>query len=197
MSVGGLGDVVGVDRPQRELLAVGQLVVGAVGLVGAATTTRPTPARRHASSTVHVPRMLASKVETGERLATPTIVCAARWKTVSTSYSPSARSISARIADVAMHDVDRRSVPSQRQRGHGDRVALEHRHARAALQQRLDQPASEQAVGPVTNTERPVNALVPLTGIADPQSVVQPLLQRGRDRTGTPIKAVDAPAENP
>ena len=37
--------------------------------------------------------MLVSNVDTGERLAVPTSVCAARWKTLSTSYSFSARAI--------------------------------------------------------------------------------------------------------
>ena len=38
--------------------------------------------------------MFVSNVDSGAVLAIPTIVWAARWKTVSTSYSPSARSIS-------------------------------------------------------------------------------------------------------
>ena len=48
---------------------------------------------RHASSSAHVPRMFVSSVETGLRLAIVTIVCAARWMTVSASYSPMTRSI--------------------------------------------------------------------------------------------------------
>ena len=35
--------------------------------------------------------MFVSYVESGERLAVPTIVCAPRWKTAFTSYSFSAR----------------------------------------------------------------------------------------------------------
>src|SRR5262252_5929269 len=50
-----------------------------------ATTMRRTdsPIRRHASSTVYVPRTLDSKVSYGSRRAAPTCVCAARWNTVS------------------------------------------------------------------------------------------------------------------
>ena len=53
--------------------------------------------------------MFVSKVETGLRLAMPTIVCAARWKTVSISYSPSTRSTTAPVADVAADDRSRDS----------------------------------------------------------------------------------------
>ncbi len=56
--------------------------------------------------------MFASNVETGERLATPTIVCAARWNTESTSYSPSARSISAPSQTSPTTTFTRASVPS-------------------------------------------------------------------------------------
>ena len=35
--------------------------------------------------------MFVSNVESGERFAVPTIVCAARWKTALTSYSLSTR----------------------------------------------------------------------------------------------------------
>ena len=60
--------------------------------------------RRQASSSAQVPWMFVSKVETGLRLAMPTIVWAARWKTVSTSYSPRARSSSGLVAHVAADD---------------------------------------------------------------------------------------------
>jgi hypothetical protein len=36
--------------------------------------------------------MFDSNVESGDRFATPTIACAARWKQTSTPYSLSARS---------------------------------------------------------------------------------------------------------
>src|SRR5687768_10024470 len=61
----------------------------------AVTTCSTRGARRTASSTAHVPAMLASNVLAGLRLATPTWLCAARWKTVRTSYSLSIRSTSA------------------------------------------------------------------------------------------------------
>src|SRR5271154_3358805 len=48
--------------------------------------------RRAASRSAHVPAMFVSNVEVGLRLATGTVVCAARWSTVSTSYSPRTRS---------------------------------------------------------------------------------------------------------
>src|SRR5688500_3172330 len=44
--------------------------------------------RRHASSREYVPRIFESNVEVGFRFATPTTVWAARWNTVSISYSP-------------------------------------------------------------------------------------------------------------
>ena len=50
--------------------------------------------------------MLVSKVETGLRLAMPTMVCAARWKTVSISYSPRTRFEQGLVADVAADDLD-------------------------------------------------------------------------------------------
>jgi hypothetical protein len=51
--------------------------------------------RRAASSSDHVPRMFDSNVDTGLRFAIGTIVCAARCSTVSISYSPRTRSMSA------------------------------------------------------------------------------------------------------
>ena len=96
-----------------------------------ATIVRATPARRQASSIVHVPRMFVSNVDTGPRLATPTIAWAARWKTVSTSYSPSTRSISAASQTSPCTTSTRRSVPSRTSAESVDRVSLEHGHARA------------------------------------------------------------------
>ena len=51
--------------------------------------------RRQASSSDQVPATFVSSVETGLRLAMVTIVCAARWMTVSISFSPRTRSSSA------------------------------------------------------------------------------------------------------
>ncbi len=49
--------------------------------------------------------MLESKVETGLRLATPTMAWAARWNTVRISRSPSTRSTSGLVDDVTVdHD---------------------------------------------------------------------------------------------
>src|SRR5579859_1961271 len=76
-------------------------VYGSLGWVPYALSLEATTTRsivlllRHDSSTVQVPRMFESKVETGARLAGPTIAWAARWKQVSISYSLMARSISA------------------------------------------------------------------------------------------------------
>ena len=47
---------------------------------------------RHASSNVYVPRTFESHVDSGERLAMPTIVWAARWNTALTLYSLRIRS---------------------------------------------------------------------------------------------------------
>ena len=54
----------------------------------AVTIWRMDGLRRHASSRLQVPRILVSKVDTGFLLAMPTMVWAARWNAVSTSYSP-------------------------------------------------------------------------------------------------------------
>src|SRR5437588_5233569 len=74
--------------------------------------TRSTPTRRAASSTVHVPRTLVSKVAVGERSAVPTSVWAARWNTVSTSYSARARSTTAASRTSPQTTSTRASVPS-------------------------------------------------------------------------------------
>src|SRR3954452_14522033 len=58
--------------------------------------TAGTSARRHPSSSVQVPRMLASKVSAGSDIAGPTRVCAARWKTPSNWPLESTASISSR-----------------------------------------------------------------------------------------------------
>jgi hypothetical protein len=60
-----------------------------------ATIVRATSWRRTASMSVHVPRTFVSNVDAGDELAVTTSAWAARWKTVSTSYSPSTRSSSA------------------------------------------------------------------------------------------------------
>ncbi len=56
-----------------------------------ATTTAATlAARRHTSSSCHVPQMFVSKVSTGERTPSMAMAWAARWKT--TSWPATARS---------------------------------------------------------------------------------------------------------
>src|SRR5579883_637340 len=71
---------------------------------------------RQASSRFQVPLMFDSKVERGERLATPTIACAARWKQVSTSYSLIARSTSAKSAIEPWTRFMRSAIPCSRSR---------------------------------------------------------------------------------
>ncbi len=56
--------------------------------------------------------MFVSNVDSGAVLAIPTIVWAARWKTVSTSYSPTARSIRSASQMSPCTTLTRRSVPS-------------------------------------------------------------------------------------
>ena len=72
---------------QRLGLGVGQIGLLAVRLVARGDDEGCEPAcTRQASSRLYVPRILVSKVATGQR-ARADMVCAARWKTTSTSYS--------------------------------------------------------------------------------------------------------------
>ena len=88
----GLAGLVGRGRLKGEVLAVGELLVSTVGLVRGCDDDPSTPWRRQASSSNQVPRTLASKLGSGEDAAMPTIVWAARWKTVPAPCSASARS---------------------------------------------------------------------------------------------------------
>jgi len=68
-----------------------------------AKTTRLTSWTRQASNTFHAPCTLISNVSSGERRATPTIVCAARWKTASVPSiaavtAPGRRALGPRLA---------------------------------------------------------------------------------------------------
>ena len=104
--------------------------------------------RRQASSSAQVPWMFVSKVETGLRLAMPTIVWAARWKTVSISYSPRARSSSAWSRTSPRTTLTRSIRPA------ADELALRHPVADQAddvgpgLEQAADEPAADQAGRP-------------------------------------------------
>src|ERR1700730_2884149 len=83
-------------RPARRASSVHAGGAAPYALSEDATTTwRTVGERRQASSVTHVPRTLVSSVDTGFLLATPTMVWAARWKTVSISYSPTTRSLTA------------------------------------------------------------------------------------------------------
>src|ERR1035437_6062608 len=110
--------------------------------------------RRAASSSAHVPRMLVSSVEMGFRFATPTIACAARWKTVSISYSPSERSSTSwsRTSPRTTVTLFSRPVPSSVLRGTQSRTSAV-TLAPSSTSRRTSQPPSSP-VAPVTNTGR-------------------------------------------
>ena len=88
-----------------------------------------------------MPATLVSKVETGLRLAMVTIVCAARWKTVSISYSPSDALEQRLVAHVAADDLDAVDEVVANQLGLRHPVA----HEADDVGSRGDQPAHEPA----------------------------------------------------
>src|SRR4051812_47967299 len=108
--------------------------------------------RRQASSSDQVPWILASNVETGLRLAMPTIVCAARWKTISTSCSPSARSRRARSQTSPRTSLTR-SIRPDRTRAHRGTQSRTRQviSAPASSRRRTSQPPTSP-VAPVTRT---------------------------------------------
>ncbi len=80
--------LVGRGRLQGELLPVGKPIVGAVGLVARRRRPRAPPHRAdtpRAASTC--PSRSCRMLRAGSAWTVPTIVSAARWKTVSTSWS--------------------------------------------------------------------------------------------------------------
>ena len=106
--------------------------------------------------------MLVSSVETGLRLATPTVVCAARWKTVAISYSPSARSSASwsRTSPRTTRDPIEQAAGDQLRPRHP--VADQRHDVGARGQQLAHQPAAEEArragdeapAGPARTTTR-------------------------------------------
>ena len=98
--------------------------------------------------------MFVSKVEIGLRFAMPTMVCAARWKTVSTSYSPSVRSSSCLVADVPADDLDLLDRAAADELALGDPVADEADDVGARRDEPPDEPAPTSPVAPVTRTDR-------------------------------------------
>ena len=118
-------------------------------------STLPCGERRQASSTFQVPPMLVEKVETGLRFAMPTMVCAARWKTTSTSYSPSTRSITIAIADVAAYGVDLLDASGANQFTLRNPVAHQANDIRTGFHElRIPSHDPSRPVPPVTRTER-------------------------------------------
>ena len=91
--------------------------------------------------------MLVSKVETGLRLAMPTMVWAARWKTVSISYSPRLRSSSSRSQMSPRTTLTRSMRTGAHQLALRDPVADQADDIRAGFDKRLHQPAADQAGG--------------------------------------------------
>ena len=111
-----------------------------------ATTTAGTSARRQASSSVQVPRTLASKVAAGSAIAGPTSVCAARWKTASNSPASTTAPTRLGVAEVALDQLDLGVDPLQRQaRETGGDAAVEDGHRVAALEQRPRQVRGDEA----------------------------------------------------
>ncbi len=104
--------------------------------------------RRHASSSAQVPATFVSNVETGLRLAMVTMVWAARWITVSTSYSPSTRSRSAwsRTSPRTVATSLDQTAPHQLRLGHP--VADETDEVGPELAEPPDQRAAHEARGP-------------------------------------------------
>ncbi len=102
-----------------------------------------------------MPRMLVSSVETGLRLATPTVACAARCRTVTISYSPRARSIDLLVPDVAADDPHAVEQRRRDQLGLRYPVAYEHHDVGAAVDEALHEPAAEKPRAP-GHEHRPV-----------------------------------------
>ena len=94
-----------------------------------------------------MPRTFDSNVDSGERFAVPTIVCAARWKTVSTSYSPSARATRPASLRSPWTTSNASLDAVEQQRRARRAVALQDDDAVAARHERAREPRAEQPVG--------------------------------------------------
>ena len=93
-----------------------------------------------------MPRTLASKVDSGERLAVPTIVCAARWKTVVDLVlveHPHERVV---VGQVGQRDRAALLDPLGAEARLGLDVAPQHHDARALVEQPLGQPRADEAL---------------------------------------------------
>src|SRR5690349_10463984 len=113
------------------------------------------PERRHASSSSHVPSTFARNVPIGLRNACSTIVCAARWKTASTSYSTSTRWIVAPSRTSPETWTQRSAAPLVKTRASGTRSRTRSttRAPRSSSAATSQEPSSP--VPPVTRTGRP------------------------------------------
>ena len=95
-----------------------------------------------------MPRTLASKVESGERLAVPTMVCAARWKTALTSCSLRIREERLVVGEVGQHDGAARLDALGAEARLGIDVAPRNDDAGPRVEQPLGQPGADEALGP-------------------------------------------------
>ena len=92
--------------------------------------------------------MFASQVENGERLAIPTCVWAARWKTARTSCSFSARDERLAVHRSACTTSQRASIPSRLKRDSGWSSRRSATTSRALAEQPLGKRAANEALRP-------------------------------------------------
>ncbi len=117
-----------------------------------AKTTGPAPCRRQASNTFQAPATFTSSVSRGDSRATPTIVCAARWKTASQPATAALDFLG--VAQVGLDQLHLSGDPQQLQPraarpadvGLPRRRPVEHPHPLAALEQRPRQVRGDEAV---------------------------------------------------
>ncbi len=95
-----------------------------------------------------MPRRLVSQVDAGERLAVPTIVWAARWKTLSDLVLAQRALHDAGADQVAGDDVDLCLEALEHERGARRRVSPQHRDLDAVAHEGADQRGAQQPVGP-------------------------------------------------
>src|SRR6266849_4703375 len=127
--------------------------------------------------------MLDSKVDSGDRLATPTIAWAARWKTVSTSYSLMARSTTPGVLILPCTSSMRSTMPSASRR----RPPPESRSTPTTVAPRASKPAASPP---------PTNPPIPVTRTVRSFHPSRPLLVIRSARSFTRDHAWDGPKED-